>query len=451
MFFCFSSLAVQGLCGVCGVRTFIGGASEGIAFLFSHLALFFLVFDISFVGFESVTTARVSLVLLFIFYWRRAWFIFRDCVRSRPLFFVNLLFLTLYSVVLVLLNGSSDKVVFSRFFWFFCYSLVGGFLVIAMFGFSLRRLLVGFLVVMLAQSFFVYLSLVFEGYRLWVSESIVNGSNIDFLTRFRSPGFSSTGGADLSVKLALGCVSSLLLYASESCLRNKVVYISCFFFTFGAVFFVGRTGMLIVVFFLLSFLLYSLKAFKLKALMVNFLLAFFVGSCALFFSVYFLERLIFSIGDVFEWAVYSIVSNEDKTIDTLVGQLETTPQLDFFSILLGTGRVRFSDGLNFSGSDSGYVQTFFAIGGLFSVSFYLSLLLFFLSLVSLKGRSPFFSVLLIFMCFFVEIKESFLFKYTLPMFVFCYLVCVKVEVGAFFERRPFSVSRDVYSFRSNLR
>lgn len=429
MFLCCKRVRLAVFGGVT-MNVLLSRIGAGIVFLFSHLFLFFLVFDVAFAGIEFVTTARVAFMLLVFFYWRRAWIVFVACFRRLPLFFVNLLLLVSYSLVLALSNDSPDNVIFSRFFWFFCYSILSGFLVAAMFGFDVRRLLIGFLVVMAAQSFFVYLSLFFEEYRVWVSENIVNSSNIDFLARFRSPGFSSTGGADLSVKLALGACSSLMLFSQEESLLKRAFCVFSFFFIFGATFFVGRTGMLVAVFFMGAIFFRGLVKFDFRKASANLAIATLVGGCALLFAMFFIERLIFSIGDVFEWAVYSLILNEDKTIETLVGQLEVGPRLDFFSIVLGTGRVVSSSGLNFSGSDSGYVQTIFATGIFFSLSFYLSLLLFFWALVRPRTGPCFFSFLLILVCFIAEIKEPFIFKYTLPMFTFCYLLCVKTEYKA---------------------
>ena len=81
--------------------------------------------------------------------------------------------------------------------------------------------------------------------------------------------------------------------------------------------------------------------------------------------------------------------------------------------LVGTSLVVRGD-VNASGHDSGYIQTYYALGAGAALAFYVGFLL--LSLSTIVRRSDRLPLLVFLLSLFViEVKEPFLFKYSAPL------------------------------------
>jgi hypothetical protein len=87
--------------------------------------------------------------------------------------------------------------------------------------------------------------------------------------------------------------------------------------------------------------------------------------------------------------------------------------------LLGTGLVR-TAGANVTGSDSGYVQSYYALGLVMAAFFYLSLARVFLAYLGRIPEKLLYGMLVAAM-FLIEAKEPFIFKYIVPFFCVCAL------------------------------
>jgi hypothetical protein len=134
---------------------------------------------------------------------------------------------------------------------------------------------------------------------------------------------------------------------------------------------------------------------------------------ALPFVIGFLAERIPAFEQLQRWAIEIFVSGrETSSLRDL--QSMPVPALSD-DTLVGTGRVvgRFG---NASGSDSGYVQTYFAIGLPMTIVFYATLAV---SLVRLAWSNParWQRLMLVGTMFLTEAKEPFIFKYAFPFFV----------------------------------
>jgi hypothetical protein len=113
---------------------------------------------------------------------------------------------------------------------------------------------------------------------------------------------------------------------------------------------------------------------------------------------------------------WSIGLFERASADPVLNELtsQKVPALNL-STVLGTGLVSDAYG-NASGNDSGYIQTYYALGLVAAVVFYLSLLGLLMRYVMASDQRLIHSLLVLSM-FVAEFKEPFIFKYTFPFFV----------------------------------
>lgn len=387
---------------------------------FGAVILFLLVYDTSFVQLGALTTARAAVIFLTIFYLRESIKIFFRFTFNNAAAIFGFFFICIYSLILVLYSDSEDVVIFSRATWFIIYCLFSPFLILPLCKFDLRIFLRTYFLCSIFQSFFVFISMSSLDYREWMQANINIGGNIDIMKSFRSLGLSGAGGATLSLQLALGFISGLILLddrvEKKSMLDIGYIFLGLFA-VFAAEIFVGRTGLL---FCIISLLFYLFLVFKFN---IGILFVFILTSIfsALGFK-YFINSGLFGanydVDSIFDWS-FSVFSRQgDGTLSELLTQFNETPSLDWFDFIFGTGRVLSSTGNNFAGSDSGYIQTFYALGLPISILLYGSV---FLLLFSLLRRAVYFNkisgLFLVTACFALELKEPFIHKYSMVQFL----------------------------------
>lgn len=380
--------------------------------------LFFIVYDISFVWLDLLTTARIFVIILtIVFFFKPIKYFLNFIVRVEYTAMFPVI-VCAYSLVLVSFSGYEDFTIFSRSFWFIVYCLYVPFLIAFLVKFDLVSFLRLYFLCAVVQSMFVYLSMLVPEYRVWLSSNVNMGGNIDLLTSFRSFGLSGGGGANLSLQLAFGFLAGLLFLHIDNNSFAKVLFAMLgLVIVFVAEIFVGRTGLLFCIVFLIGYLFVS---FRLKfSKIIGYILA--IG----FGFILFINLLdvvgsnsVYDSDSIFEWAFSIFSDGGDGTASELVAQLSDMPTLVLGDFIFGTSRVVDAYGYNFSGSDSGYIQTFFALGLLMSFLFYLSIFLLLLSmLLKVVNLNKIVGGFIILSCFFVELKEPFMHKYSVIQFV----------------------------------
>jgi len=169
--------------------------------------------------------------------------------------------------------------------------------------------------------------------------------------------------------------------------------------------FVGRMGLIISAVFIFGYLLFSFSIIKIRnwayiclGILVIYQLisslSFYVSRIDNFNEDYFLN-----------WAFGSFIG-KDTSFEDIANQ--PIPPISIETVF-GTGMVTGPDGIsNASGHDSGYVQTYYSMGLILSVTFYLFLA--YVLALYVKGHGVI-AWLLFMVIFVIELKEPFIFKY----------------------------------------
>ncbi|WP_258471816.1 hypothetical protein [Vibrio campbellii] len=350
----------------------------------------------------SLTTSRVVLLFTFLGMILLGRLRFFD---KKQLSFIYLCFALSFVNLLVSIYSGGDTTQFSRFVHFALFSLFSAGMYVKLFDDEIQfhKAIVGATLIQVVFVFITYSApavnnIIFS--YVYVSHNFL--SNLG-----RAPGLSSSGGATLSLIISFGAFSIVRLAIFEKKTWHlPVMLLICF-----SQVLVGRTGLLlslVSLFILFYYTKIDLKAFVLtiigvvvaNALLIDFLLS----------NEQFLEYTL-------KWAE-STFSGDDQTIKTLMSM--GIKEMSTMDVILGSGQVSLQNGLNASGSDIGYVQTFYA-AGLLGVIFYLVLFSFLYSYYRNVSNSRFFLILLL-LPFITELKEPFIFKYMVVFFVFTSLL-----------------------------
>lgn len=381
------------------------------------LATFAILYNISFKFNEALTTGRIAIALLVLglLVLGRAVPLPRD---ARAL----LIFAPL-PYVLVLWVFSRDSGQFSRFFHLGLYAYLGATIVATLAG-SMDRMLRILLAAISIQAVLLLVSFVSLDYRFWIGAVIATGNNFDVEEIYRAPGFASTGGSALSVVQSLGVmVGGLLLYRRRmaGATRASLGLILLMLLCLASCIVVGRTGLLLSILFLVLFVSLSGAWWRMSLLV-----------CAVFVPLVLIawpqvSGLLgtkFSLDYFLEWAFGFLLSGRDASV-TEFGSLPIPPLS--IETLLGTGLVSATvNGLNPSGHDSGFVQAYFSMGLVLSVLWYSIYAFVLLRVVSWLPRRVGWILALAF--FTIELKEPFLFKYSV-MFVLMAMYTLRPVAG----------------------
>jgi len=392
--------------------------------LFKVTLTFGLIFNLSFSVAPSLSTGRLVLLIMIILYGRDAFTLTVKLARQHSIVFTVFLLLLPFSMIWISINGANDTVILSRAFWFFLFSILGAMLYVRMCRFNLFAAMQLYLLAMVAQSFFVFQTVVDPGFRDWVGNAIVIGGNIDFTEGVRFSGLSNGAGAALSVQLGLGVIAALVLFSQSRSLTGRFwLTISALLITASTVF-VGRTGLYIALLTLLGFVLLSRRSILIPIM----LLMTVWGASSFIYSFdssrFQLENNEIKLDRTVNWAFDIFLFGESESSNALISDLSKTRDLDIDTMFFGSGRVTEPDGSNYSGHDSGYIHSLYALGLPLSVIFYISLFwLYWRLLFPVQGRLKLIGLMLMSLVFMLEVKEPLIFKYTLPFFVFvyCYL------------------------------
>ena len=388
--------------------------TNGIYFFFfrnvaAFLLIFGIVYNVSFISYEQLGSARISAAILI--FW--ACFFYKDKIDIDWRIFV---LFAAFPCSLVQYLFAFDFGQPGRFIYLFLYSFLGG-IIVANFVSDFQRLLKIFLLVITFQSLILIFSFFSIDYRLWIGGLVAVGSNFDAEHLYRAPGFTSNAGSALSVIQSIGVLAGVILLWFRK--KNKdfsssygvvLMMLLCMF----SCVVVGRTGLI------LSMLYFALCVLSgwLDRRMVFW---------AIFISLFFVYLAIeksaaflsedFSVDYFTGWA-FGFFSGNDGVV-TELSSLPIPPlRLD---TIFGTGLVSIDAyGANPSGHDSGFIQSYYSLGLIFSIVLYSSYIY---VLYRLVGRLPrLMAIVIVSSVFFIEIKEPFLFKYSIVFFlvaVFC--------------------------------
>ena len=241
--------------------------------------------------------------------------------------------------------------------------------------------------------------------KLLFSNYIVYGANFTAENLYRSFGITSSSGAALSLTQGYGSGIGFYLLSQYKRFNWKAFILTflCFFSTI----FVGRTGLVLS---LLLLLLYIIISFNIKNTLKYVFIFILVSSIGIGNVLKNnLESIQgFSTEYFFSWLSEVVEFRDNKTLNALTDD-QPVPDLTLQTLIIGTGTIS-KDGANTSGHDSGYVQTYYSLGLLSTMLFYLSFSLFMKN--NFKNFNKKLLYLIIFLALILEAKEPFLFKYT---------------------------------------
>ena len=380
------------------------------------LALIFsFLFDVNFILFPGLTTARFSLVFLLMF---SVLFNFKiSRISFKALAVVGFVFLLCFLQYL----GSKETTQISRIIWFALYGIVAPMLFVQ----AIKDPKEFFLLITVAcalQALIAIFSFINPNMKAMLYDLVIFTANFDEKQTLRAVGFSSAGGASLSLVQSFGVISSLiLLHFSQYTFKERILLWVSIVLILISIFLIGRTGLIVsflaIVIYLMSHVL-SLK----KGL---------IATCIVFLVsqvnyIVIIERSMNEVdgfdAELFTAWIENAFSLEDNATSEDLKNMQI-PALAFETVF-GTGLVtNLALGGNASGHDSGYVQSYYSLGLILASFFYVAYFIFLVSLS--KGLKEPLLYLIIILVFIVEIKEPFIFQYTLPFFVLCSILVFK--------------------------
>lgn len=408
----------------------LNAAINPLSFALKVVLTFGLVFNLSFTAAPVLTSGRIAVFCMFLIYGSACYKLFVKFIEEFKLGFLVFFTLIPFSLCWMVFNGTDDVVMFSRALWFLIYTLMATFLYARMSEYNIRSAMSYYMVAIIIQAFFVFNTVVDPDFRDWVEHVLVMGGNVDFSEGVRFSGFTNSGAASVALQLGLGVAAALVLFSqSRSNFSRIVLLFSAIVISISTVF-VGRTGLYVSLLFLLAFIPISGRS-----MIVPFTLIFIMGFAVAY--IYSFSSGGFEVASgganldrTFNWAFDVFIFGESDSANSLASTLSNVRELSVSELLIGSGRVINHDGSNYSGHDSGYIHSLYSLGLPLSLLFYATILYIFLRhLRKLSGRLKYIGVMLVLLVFLLEIKEPFIFKYTLPFFVFVFLYLARKQIG----------------------
>ncbi len=253
------------------------------------------------------------------------------------------------------------------------------------------------------NSLIIIFEIYFPSFRQMVESFLVPSGNVDWTEGFRYRGIASGGGASLSVLVPVATVLVLYLY-SEKFLNvlSSFIHISILIFS---VFFIGRTGLILLPLVALFFVFFNANKYFLKIAVGAVLF----GLFAFVFSGNLKQVLVDQYGmGFYNYSVGFLFSGssglkEDGTVGIVMEFLTVMPQA-FPEVLIGYG---FYGGSEFQPwTDSGYSRMFLSVGYVFGLLFYI---LFFMTFRNVFFYKPFLFLTIGALLLIAEAKEPLIF------------------------------------------
>ncbi len=377
-------------------------------FLINSLLIFCIIYDISFVRLPGLTTGRIA----FVFICFKSISDYKSTRFNRDLVYFLSFLALLFTASLIQYLNSMDFVQSSRILWFSIYSIITPFLLRKYF-LNLEEFLYSILFVTSLQSIIAINSFLNPIVKQSILNSIVVGGNDIEEGIYRAISFSGSSGAALSVIQFCGVFSGLMLlkYSYHTVLRSTIIWLGIFCCLLSTLI-IGRTGLICS---LLSIFYFLFSIINFKKIVVFSVVALLISQIN-FISI--LERQTegvqgFKVDFFLNWIEDAFALKNNNTAEAISGM--PIPPLSLKTIL-GTGEVFDIQNMkNASGNDSGYIQTYYSLGFILAIAFYISYFLFLLK--ETKNKNVFSLLFIIILMFIIELKEPFIFKYILPFFI----------------------------------
>lgn len=348
-------------------------------------------------------------------------------VKKYPLFYVSILGVTTYVLAQVILVEDSDFGMLSRLVVILAYGFFMASAVSKVFV-STSEFIKCLAIACLIQTIMVYISFISEGYRIWLSNILVETSNIPLNYASRVAGFSNSSGSQLSLILSMGSFCFMSLYYVSKKKIEKIFCFSMSLFVVLSCIFVGKLGLFLGFYFIFIILFFDFFKHPGFNSGVFFVLFLFVATFFTFAS--------FDSGGYLSYALtrtFSLFLGQgDSSLDALLEM--PIPKLDL-DTLLGFSSTVGEYGGNASGSDVGYIQTYYSLGLVFTIIFYLSLFMYLIAKIySLpRNKTRTLAFILFLPLFIVDLKEPFISKLGYFFVLYTFIILSSNEKLAFIK------------------
>ena len=333
-------------------------------------------------------------------------------------------YLLILRIVYPKVNGSNY--IISRILYFIAYTIIGSQMIVKYIR-DIRIFLKSIIFASIIQSTIVFLQFSFYGFREFLNNTFVNEGNISYLREDRANGLGAEG-ATLSLLLFCGLFACgyFIIIKKRVTFKLMIIYLYILLSTM----LVGRTGLLIgVINFIVILILISDKSiiktiFSIIKMIIIFIIILFVF-IKLTDNIIERDR----IDKMFKWATSIFTKGiNDKSFIALTSMAIPSLTLE---TLLGTGIYRGVSALGtISQHDSGYVQSYFAIGLINSIVFYIMYYSFLFNIINkIKNRTSYkYFIWFLIIIIIVEYKEPFIFRYIMSfMIIVCCILINKHE------------------------
>ncbi len=394
------------------------------------LGLFFFLFSVKFTFLPTHSYQIVLLIAVF--------YVIVDYIKNKKnLFnissefksFIYLYLLLLFWIVIsYCFNGFEDPYMIKKITILFVKSILCSLIFVYIFlkfDISFKNLILYLQIIIFIQALFVILYFFSLDFKNWTLDFIPASGNLDPRVDFRSRGLMNGASATGALMISLGLIFTAYLVVVSELKKFNFFYLSIsFLLILTAIFFIGRTGFLIVPFVGLYFLVLFIykKEFRNN---IKIFTAYLFGYLiiGLIFLLILSYLNLFSIdltkfNTVLNWVTNEINfkngSVEVKTL-TILSSHWFIPD-DIKTLLFGNPSSFDEERIS---SDIGFIRILYGFGLIGSIIFYGFFIYIFLKMIKKlnKIEEKFIIIVLAILFFITEIKEPFLFKVSINSFI----------------------------------
>ena len=394
------------------------------------LGLFFFLFSVKFTFLPTHSYQIVLLIAIF--------YVIVDYIKNKKnLFnissefksFIYLYLLLLFWIVIsYCFNGFEDPYMIKKITILFVKSILCSLIFVYIFlkfDISFKNLILYLQIIIFIQALFVILYFFSLDFKNWTLDFIPASGNLDPRVDFRSRGLMNGASATGALMISLGLISTAYLVVVSELKKFNFFYLSIsFLLILTAIFFIGRTGFLIVPFvglYLLVLFIYKKEFRNNIKIFTTYLFGYLIIGLIFLLILSYLN--LFSIdltkfNTVLNWVTNEINfkngSVEVKTL-TILSSHWFIPD-DIKTLLFGNPSSFDEERIS---SDIGFIRILYGFGLIGSIIFYGFFIYIFLKMIKKLNKIEEKLIIIILAILFIitEIKEPFLFKVSINSFI----------------------------------
>lgn len=385
--------------------------------------MFMYFFDVSVLFLPQVfSTRKIALAIFVLGTINKGIHILKDDFECIKLFAIANGMMFVYVLLVSYIQGGLDheNSIMPRYAYFLLYAVFGLVFLINRYR-DEYELMEDIIPTMWIQTVIIFFEFFSIKFKMFLTDTFTSTGNVSYMRTDRATGLGAEAGY-LTLLLFVGVFCCCYIMMTKG-VKIKYVISSAVFIA--AMFPVGRTGLYAA----LVLLLVTMGLFCIQKGHLKHLLKLLGGSLTLLMIAlivmkkYMTERQFDRFFNRFISALENFL--EDPSVQSL--QADIVPRLSF-NTLVGTGIYRGEIGSVYAYADGGYVQMYVAMGLCISCIFYVILFSTYYYMLK-KINVPIVSInklyisMLIVVLLVAEVKEPFVFKYIIPMFIFA-VICL---------------------------